>query len=241
MSLRARVAIAVCCGALAALPPSARAEEDSVAQATVEATASARLRKDIPATVNRSARHLIYLHGKIIEDKGIRPTDPKFGTYEYLEILKALEQKGFVVITESRPKDTNPVEYSRKVVKQIKTLLNVGVPADRITVVGASKGSVIAMLTSTALKNRDVNFVRMANCNDWVAKNFEINLHGNVLSIYDMNDEFGRTCEPFFDKATGLSRRKEVELKIGSGHAVLYQPLPEWIDLVDEWSRENAS
>ena len=198
------------------------------------------LRKDIPATLDRSARHLIYLHGKIIEDKGIRPSDPKFGTYEYMEILKALEQKGFVVITESRPKDTDPVDYSRKVVKQIKTLLDAGVPPGRITVVGASKGAVIAMLASTALKHRDVNFVIMANCNDWLMRTHEIDLHGNVLSIYDVNDEFGRTCRPFFEKATGLNRHKEVELQIGIGHAVLYKPLPEWIDLVDEWAKSEA-
>ena len=69
----------------------------------------------------------------------------------------------------------------------------------------------------------------------------EIDLHGNVLSIYDMNDEFGRTCQPFFDKATGLNRHKEVELRIGTGHAILYQPLPEWIDLVDDWARPPAN
>ncbi|MEW5801190.1 MAG: hypothetical protein AB1847_03700 [bacterium] len=57
------------------------------------------------------------------------------------------------------------------------------------------------------------------------------------MSIYDVNDTFGTTCQKFFDGATGINRYKEVELKIGTGHAVLYKPLKEWVDLVAEWAR----
>jgi len=237
MSKRARIL----CATLCVLPVLLLAQQPGVtpiAEATAAATAM--LRKEIPAKIDPAARYLIYLHGAIIENNGIHPTDPKYGTYEYLEILQALERKGFVVISESRPKATDAKAYAQKVVEQINPLLAAGVPPNHITVVGASKGSVIAMLASTALKNRDVNFVIMANCNDWLARTHNIDLHGNVLSIYDMNDEFGRTCQPFFDKATGLNRRKEVELKIGTGHAVLYQPLKEWVDLVEEWARQPA-
>lgn len=215
-------------------------ENTTAVTATAKANATAALKKEIPVKIDPAARYLIYLHGAIIEREGIHPTDPKYGTYEYMDIVKALERKGFVVLTESRPKDTDAKEYAHKVVAQINTLLKAGVPPNHITAVGASKGSVIAMLASTALKNRDVNFVIMANCNDWLMRTHDIDLHGNVLSIYDVNDEIGRTCQPFFDKATGLNRHKEVELKIGTGHAILYKPLPEWIDLVDEWARQAA-
>ena len=214
--------------------------QEAGANAAATAGISVVLKQDIPDKIDPAARYLIYLHGAIIEDKGVRPTDPKYGTYEFAEILQALERRGFVVITESRPKGTDSKEYATKVVEQIKTLLKAGVPPNHITVVGASKGSVIAMIASTALKNRDVNFVIMANCNDWLMRTHDIDLHGNVLSIYDVNDEFGRTCQPFFDKATGLNRRKEVELKIGTGHAILYQPLPEWINLVEQWAKEGT-
>ena len=111
------------------------------------------------------------------------------------------------------------------------------VPPSRITVLGASKGSVITMRVSTVLRNKDVNFVIMSNCNDWVGKNFQIDLYGNVLSIYDVNDEFGQTCQKFFNKAHGLNRHNEVVLKVGTGHAVLYKPMKEWIDLVVEWAK----
>jgi hypothetical protein len=81
----------------------------------------------------------------------------------------------------------------------------------------------------------------MSNCNDWVDRNFHIDLHGNILSIYDINDEFGQSCQKFFDKATGINRHQEIELKIGSGHAVLFKPLKEWVDPVIEWARPKQT
>ena len=67
---------------------------------------------------------------------------------------------------------------------------------------------------------------------------FDIDLWGNVLSIYDVNDEFGQTCQKFFDKATGLNRHKDIELKIGTGHGILYQPLKEWIEPTVSWASQ---
>lgn len=195
--------------------------------------------KDVPEKIDAGQRYLFYLHGRIIEEKGIRPTDERFGVYEYEAILQALADRGFVVISEARPKGTDGKQYAPKVVGQINALLKAGVPPQHVTVIGASKGAVITMLVSTLLKNRDVNFVIMSNCNDWVQKNFEIDLHGNVLSIYDMNDEFGDTCQKFFERATGLNRRKEIELKLGTGHAILYKPLKEWIDPAVEWAKQQ--
>jgi hypothetical protein len=193
----------------------------------------------LPEKIDPKAEYLFYLHGRIIEEKGTRPTDPKYGTYEYEQILDAMKARGFVVISEARSKGTEPKEYSAKVVRQINALLKAGVTPSKITVVGASKGAVIAMLVSTLLENSNVNFVLMSNCNDWVLENFDIRLRGNVLSIYDVNDEFGRSCRKFFDRAEGPGRHKEVELKIGTGHAILYKPMKEWIDLVVEWARQS--
>jgi hypothetical protein len=192
---------------------------------------------DAPLKADPKADYLFFLHAKIVEDQGIRPTSPKYGVYEYEEILNTFKNKGFIVISEARPKDTEPEPYVAKLIGQINILLKAGVPPQQITVLGASKGAVIAMITSSRLKNKNVNFVIMSNCNDWVYKNFDIDLQGNILSIYDINDEFGQSCQNFFDKATGLNRHSEIELKIGMGHGVLYKPLKEWVDPVIEWAR----
>jgi hypothetical protein len=196
---------------------------------------------DAPSNAEPNADYLFFLHAKIVEDQGRRPTSPKYGVYEYEEILKTFKDKGFVVISEARPKDTDVEPYAAKLIGQIDILLKAGVPPQRITILGASKGAVIAMVTSSRLKNKNVNFVIMNNCNDWVDKNFSIDLHGNILSIYDINDEFGRSCQKFFDRATGLNRHREIELKIGIGHGVLFKPLKEWVDPVIEWARLKNS
>lgn len=197
------------------------------------------LSKDIPEKIDVQAKYLFYLHGKIIEDEGIRPTHEKFGVYEYEEILSTFQKRGFAVISEARSKDTDVNQYASKVVGQINALLAAGVPPQQITVVGASKGALIAMRVSTMLKNREVNFIIIAGCSDIVRENFDIDLHGNILSIYDVNDEIAGPCQKFFDKATGLNRHKEVELKVGTGHGVLYKPMNEWVDPVVEWAEES--
>jgi len=196
--------------------------------------------KDVPAAPDANAKYLFYLHGRLIENEGIRPTDPRYGVYEYEDILKTLAGKGFTVISEARPRDTDINHYAEKVAGQIHALLNAKVPPRRITILGASKGAIIAMRVSTVLRNKNVNFIIMSNCNDWVARNYQIDLHGNVLSIYDVNDEFARTCRKFFDKATGLGNHREVMLKVGTGHAVLYKPMKEWVDLVVDWANQPS-
>src|SRR5215213_4597154 len=225
----ALLSFVVACGQQRANPIANSSQTESSARGVVL--------KDVPGTVDTKASYLFYLHGRIIENGDLRPIDPRYGVYEYEEILRTLAAKGFAVISEARARDTDVNQYATKVVQQVNTLINAGVPPSHITVVGASKGALITMRVSTLLRNKDVNFVIMSNCNDWVDKNFQIDLHGNVLSIYDMNDEFGQTCRKFFDKASGLNRHKEVVLKVGTGHAVLYKPMKEWIDLVVEWAK----
>jgi len=107
---------------------------------------------------------MFYLHGKIIEDQGISAISPDYGEYEYEAILGRLSGYGFVLISEQRPKDTDGMEYARRIAEQVTVLLNAGVPAKNITVVGASKGAGIAVYVSHFLENEEMNFVIMAIC-----------------------------------------------------------------------------
>jgi hypothetical protein len=193
--------------------------------------------KNIPDKIDTRARYLFYLHGLIIENEGIRPVSPRFGVYEYEEILETFKRKGFIVISEARQKGTDPEQYAAKVVGQIKNLLAAGVPPRSITVVGASRGGGIAIIASTLLKNRHVKFVIMAACGDWdVYRKLGIDLWGEILSIYDIKDDMAGTCSGFFKQSKGISKKKEVVLKLGLGHGILYRPLKEWVDLVTEWA-----
>ncbi|HJQ33848.1 MAG TPA: hypothetical protein VJ866_16830 [Pyrinomonadaceae bacterium] len=233
--------LALCCALVLPLSAVAPGRQGpgtaSEAKARTSAASRGVVLKDVPEKVDRKARYLFFLHGKIVEDSGeLRPTSPRYGVYEYEKMLDAFKERGFAVISEARAKDTDREQYASKVVGQIRALLAAGVPPRHVTVVGQSKGAVIAMVVSTRLRNRDVNFVLLDNCNDAIFKSYDIDLWGNVLSIYDFKDEIGQSCRQFFDKATGLNRRKEIELKIGTGHGILYQPLREWVEPTARWA-----
>ncbi len=186
--------------------------------------------RDVPAKPDAKAKYLFYLHGRIVEEQGTHAVSPEFGAYEYEKIVQTFVEEGFVVISEPRPRGTDVREYAGKVAKEVNALLAAGVPPQHVTVVGASKGGGIAAATSTLLRNRDVNFVLIAACGDK-------SMHGRILSIWDYKDATGAaTCERHFGGVPGIKEHKEVELKLGLGHGLLYRPLPQWVDLVVDWA-----
>ena len=188
-----------------------------------------------PKKVDTSARYLFYLHGRIVE-QGRRPISPQYGPYEYDQILETFKAKGFVVISEQRRVGTDVEQYAGKVADQVRQLLKAGVPPRNITVVGASQGSFIAMLASTYLKERDVKFVFIAGCAADARFLEMVDLHGNVLSIYERTDGAG-SCEKYRADATGLAKYQETELQTGKRHGFIYRPMTEWIEPTISWAR----
>lgn len=195
-----------------------------------------------PKLIDKESKYLFYLHGKIIEDQGIPAVDPKYGEYEYGAILDKFSDKGFIVISEQRSKNTDSLLYAQRIAEQVTELLEANVPPKNITIVGASKGAGIAILTSNILKNKEINFVIMAICAPATVeglKNDQVVLYGNVLSIFDSKDELAGSCEGLFSfsKDKGLNRWDEIVLDVGTGHGILYKPLEEWIDPVIQWAK----
>ena len=191
---------------------------------------------DVPQPADANLRYLFYLPGYIVESQNTRPVSPKFGTYEYSQILETFKNSGFVVISEARQKNPEIEPYARKVTDQIRQLLKAGVPAEHITVVGASQGSWIAMLASTYLENRGVNFVLIAACS--ADKEFlkTVNLHGNVLSIYESSD-LAQSCRDYRADAKGINDWKEIEVNTGLKHGFLYRPMKEWVEPTVAWAK----
>jgi len=194
-----------------------------------------------PEHIDPALRYLFYLHGKIIEDQGLPAVSPDYGEYEYGAILQKLSDHGFRVISEPRPQDTDGWEYAQRVAEQVSELLDAGVPAENISVVGASKGAGIAIFVSNLMKNEKINYVPMAICApDTVAEliQSQVALYGNVLSIYDSTDQFAGSCAELFEysQGKGLTRHEEIVLQVGTGHGILFQPLDEWVMPVVEWA-----
>jgi hypothetical protein len=190
---------------------------------------------EVPADLDPADRYLIYLHGAIIETEGIRPTHPDFGVYEYREILETFADRGLVVISKARPAGTDGMAYASKVVDQVRSLSDAGVPGHHITVVGFSKGGGIAIVASAMLMRDDVNFVFMAACAPWLDDHPEIVARGKLLSLYEASDHNFGSCGSLFDRDPNPLDNREMMLEVGGGHGAFYQPRPQWVEPVLEW------
>jgi len=198
---------------------------------------------EFPESIDSTKKYLFYLHGKIIEDQGIPAISSEYGEYEYRAILERLAEQGFIVISERRSKNTNSNEYAKLIAEQISSLMSAGVSANNITVVGASKGAAIAIIVSHLLENESVNFVFLGTCHPDVIESFkqdQINLHGNILAIYDSEDKYAGTCDELISISDdrGISGSDEIVLDVGTGHGILYKPLDEWILPSVQWANE---
>jgi hypothetical protein len=188
------------------------------------------------------ARYLFYLHPKVVEDQGLPAVHPEWGEYRYQEILDRLAGFGFTVVSEVRGKDASSGEWAERIAGQVQTLLAGGVPPERITVVGASKGAFIAALVSHRVETPGVRYVILAMCDaETVAWMLEQGyaLHGDVLALRDADDvpEFAGTCEPLYQASPDIGRHDGLVVEVGTGHAILFQPLDEWVLPTVEWAR----
>ena len=95
------------------------------------------------------------------------------------------------------------------------------------------------MLVSTYLENPRVNFVIIAGCAADEGFLNLVNLHGNVLSIYERSDLAG-SCQQYRRDATGLGDYKEVELNTGLRHGFIFKPLKEWIEPTVAWAQRTT-
>jgi hypothetical protein len=224
--------IAATCGCL----PETNTPQSHDQSAVSPPPASGRVVHDVPDEIRTESNYLFYLHGQIIEDQGVRPVHPDFGVYEYEAVLTSLAQAGFVVISEARGPRTDGEEYARKVVTQVETLLAAGVPPERISIVGFSKGGGIAVRVSTLLHNERMNFVFMGTCAQRIRNRPVLDLRGRILSIYEASDPIAGPCSEFLSASVIEPELEELRLEVGGGHGAFYRPIREWLDPVIAWS-----
>jgi hypothetical protein len=198
----------------------------------------------LSATAEQPApRHLIYLHGRIVQDQqSARPRHPRFGYYEMEAITAAFRTRGFAVSGEIRPKSATVATSADRVVAQVRRLLDSGVPAEHVTVVGASMGAAIALEAAARLQQPRLRLAVLGAClsgsiRDMVAREGR-GPSGHLLSIREASDNVTEPC-PSWKNASGRSPSldaREIVLHTGLAHGFLYRPLPEWVDPVAEWA-----
>ena len=188
------------------------------------------------AQAQAAPRYVIYLHGKIVEEAGRRPTDPAFGVYEYDAILDSLRHSGFVVLSEQRPPRTDSDSFATQVVQQVDSLLRLGASPQAITVIGFSKGGWIAILASSRLHNPAISFVFMGACGPWAFERPDLHVSGRLLSLYETSDSLGVSCAPLFARRSTGTQAREIALTLGLGHGTFFQPRPAWLAPVVAWA-----
>jgi hypothetical protein len=198
-----------------------------------------------PVTVSAQPRHIIYVHGRIVQDQqSPRPRHPKFGYYELDKILDAFRDQGFTVSADLRPSQEPFSEATDRVVAQVRRLLASGVPPDHITVVGASLGGYIAVFAAARLQNPDVRFGVLGACLSVAARKAREDggkaPAGRILAIRDASDDLTTPCPAWQSDGRERPRAvlREIAVDTGLAHGFLYRPLPEWVNPVLEWARE---
>lgn len=184
-----------------------------------------------------TGKHVFYLHGMIVQQQGPEAVSPLYGKYEYYAIVDTLKRTGYRVFSEVRPKDTQIKDYGAKIAAQIRELLDSGVPAEDITVIGASMGAYMALEASVLVRNTEVRYVILGLCGDYGLKYFMPvagNIYGTILSIYEKSDDMG-TCQSLFSEENPHVSFREIALDMGNGHGFLFKPYSEWVGPVREW------
>jgi pimeloyl-ACP methyl ester carboxylesterase len=195
----------------------------------------------------KDARHLIYLHGRIVQDQqDRRPRHPEWGYYELDQILQAFRERGFVVSGEVRPKDRSLSDSADVVVEQVRGLVAAGVPLERISVVGGSMGGAIALLASLRLQLPELRLVVLGACMSetvpLLVRDHGKPPAGRILSFRDTSDETSEPCPAWSagDARPGLLLR-EIVLSTGLHHGFLFRPLPGWVDPTVRWAETGQN
>jgi len=194
--------------------------------------------KSVPDKVDIKKKYLFFLHGNIIEKKGLPARSKKYGDYEYEDMLEAFTDAGLVVIAEPREEDTDIFSYAIKVKNQVKKLLKAGVSASSITVSGYSKGGRMTLYVSSLLKNNDVKFVILAGCPMAYLGDDDIKPFGKILSIYDQRDDMFDSCDKYFSVGDKELKTKEIVLDTGEGHGLFYRVSDNWLEPMLQWAKE---
>lgn len=187
----------------------------------------------MPSTINKSANYLLFQHNYYVETKGPN------GDCKYYDILKTFSEKGYIVVSEIRPKDASVVEYGKKAAADVRILTTAGVPPQNITVAGHSKGGVIVLQVAAELENPKVNYLILAGCGmKGLEKGYPdfAKLKGTFLSLYATSDKVAGSCNSSFSQVKSSdSSFKEIALQTDAGHQLFFKPIDLWLEPAIAW------
>lgn len=193
----------------------------------------------VAVSKEQNTRYIIYLHGRIVELQGKAAFSEEHGKYELDSILDALKEDNAKVYCELRPENTEVPAYAQKLSRTIDSMIRSGIMPDKITVIGASKGAIIAATTSD-LNQQPINYVLMGGNNSKMEQQNDWHFHGRILCIYDPSDTIaGKNYDYWKVNSPEAVAFEQIELNKKLGHGFLYRPLPAWTVPAQKWSRNE--
>jgi hypothetical protein len=183
--------------------------------------------------------YVFYSHGLIVEGNNPTPKHDRFGVYDFPAVKNAVADQKYNLIAYHRPLKTDPFEYANSLSEEVTTLIDKGVPAKNITLVGFSRGGFITALASSELANKELNFVIMAACTSRLAKNKNVVIHGNLLSIYETSDGVGSCNDVVNRNLEAIASYQEIAISTGKEHGAFYTPDPTWLNPLKKWLKRN--
>lgn len=187
-----------------------------------------------PKHINPQDKYVFYSHGFIVEGDNQSPVHPRWGMYDFPDIKRVLADESYNLIAYHRPKGTDPREFAKKLASEANTLIGNGVKPENITFVGFSRGGAITVLTSHYLAQEKVNYIVLAGCSTFVKRNTELDVIGNLYSIYETSDGVG-SCQFLIDRSIRVNAFEELSISTGKEHGAFYKPIPEWVVPVKGW------
>ena len=189
--------------------------------------------------VDPTGKYLFYLHPAIVESQGADAVSPQHGPYALDRIVTGFEDRGLIVVSETRT-ETNANRAASDVVLQVRQLMAAGVPPTHITVAGFSKGGFIALLAASSLNNAHVKFAILAGCGRsampyqrFLKTKRGARLRGTLFSLYATNDLDAGSCADAAAQSPGDGFTfREQRIRSLKGHGLFYQPRPEWMNPV---------
>ena len=99
---------------------------------------------------------MFYSHGFIVEGTNPTPINERWGVYDFPAIKQSLSDSEYNLIAYHRPKGTDPNEHAETLANDVRELLENGVDANHITIMGFSQGAFITSITSHYLETTPV-------------------------------------------------------------------------------------
>ncbi len=185
-------------------------------------------------------KHIFYLHGRIIELQGPNAVSEQYGPYQYQAIIDTLKTTGAIVHHEVRTETTDFDEFSQKISNEIDALIKKGISPVNISVIGASKGALMAMNISDMNKT-PINYILLGSNSDQTESQNNWVLHGNILAFYEESDQIaGKSYQYWINqKNREYKSFKQIKLETGLGHGFLYRPIDEWVKPTKAWIQRD--